>query len=95
MATALLDLANQFPCNGPDAGGNTLSFKLHLTRADLADWLGMTLETVSRCLNDFKRSGLIEFDRPSVITILKRDILLSIASGRHDADETEGPMFQP
>lgn len=91
MATALLDLATQFSSNGPDAG-ITFSFKLHLTRADLADWLGMTLETVSRCLNDFKRSGLIEFDRPSVITILKRDMLLSIASGRHAPDETEKPI---
>ncbi len=79
VATALLDLASQFSRGSPAKGD--LTFHLYLTRAELADWLGLTLESVSRCLNTFKRDGLIVFDRPKVITILDREALEALASG--------------
>ena len=34
---------------------------LRMTRADLGNFLGMTLETVSRCLSKLNREGLILF----------------------------------
>jgi len=34
---------------------------LEMTRQDIADYLGLTVETVSRCLGQLKRDGLIGF----------------------------------
>jgi CRP/FNR family nitrogen fixation transcriptional regulator len=34
---------------------------LEMTRQDIADYLGLTVETVSRCFGQLKRDGLIEF----------------------------------
>ncbi|QRY70624.1 helix-turn-helix domain-containing protein (plasmid) [Ensifer sp. PDNC004] len=82
VATALLDLASQFArkSRSPSGKGKT-TFNLHLTRADLADWLGLTLETVSRCLGAFKRGRLIAFDHPEIITIRDRTALEALAAG--------------
>lgn len=79
IATALLDLAWQFSHGSPVRGGVT--FSLYLTRADLADWLGLTLATVSRCLSALKRHGLIAYDHPKVVTILNREALEALALG--------------
>jgi CRP/FNR family transcriptional regulator len=79
VATALLDLAWQF-ARGSSAR-NRPAFFLHLTRAEMADWLGLTLESVSRCLNAFKRDGLITFDHPQLVTIRDRRALQSLAAG--------------
>jgi CRP/FNR family transcriptional regulator, anaerobic regulatory protein len=40
--------------------GNFAQFELPLTRSELADYLGLTLETVSRMIGKLKRKGLIE-----------------------------------
>jgi len=80
VAFALLDLAEQFAPPGKRGAGE-VAFSLHLTRADLADWLGLTLSTVSRCLNAFKQQGLIAFDNPKRIAIRDRDGLAALASG--------------
>ena len=34
---------------------------LEMTRQDIADYLGLTVETVSRCLGQLRRDGMIEF----------------------------------
>jgi CRP/FNR family transcriptional regulator len=39
---------------------NSAQFELPLTRSELADYLGLTLETVSRMIGKLKRKGLIE-----------------------------------
>lgn len=81
VAFALLDLADQFAAPATRRSRSGITFPLHLTRADLADWLGLTLSTVSRCLNAFKHRGLIAFDNPKHITIRDRNTLEALASG--------------
>lgn len=79
VATALLDLAEQFA----RSTGSQIrpSFTLYLMRSELADWLGLTLETVSRCLSEFKRKGLIAFERTDRMTICEMSALRAIADG--------------
>ena len=52
IATFLLDMAQRIP-------GQSGSFELPMQRSDIADHLGLTIETVSRTLTQFARSGLI------------------------------------
>jgi CRP/FNR family transcriptional regulator len=40
----------------------TLSFELPLTREEMADYLGLTLETVSRQMSALKKDGVIELE---------------------------------
>lgn len=79
VATGLIDLADQFAWGGRTASRNLFSFNLYLSRADLADWLGLTVETVSRCLNRFKRDGLIDFNHPKTVRILDEQQLRTVA----------------
>lgn len=80
VASCLLDLARQFGDVQGEVEGET-TFMLHLTRGELADWLGLTLTSVSRGLNAFKRAGLIAFDHPKLITIRDHAGLTTLASG--------------
>lgn len=58
---------------------------LPMTRLDIADYLNMTIETVSRTITKFASSGIIVApDRRSII-ILKTHVLQSIANG-NDCD---------
>jgi CRP/FNR family transcriptional regulator, anaerobic regulatory protein len=41
--------------------------ELPMTRSDIADYLGLTIETVSRIFSRFRRGGLIELPKPNVI----------------------------
>ena len=56
----------------PDGGevGSNVSFELPLTREAMADYLGLTLETVSRQISGLKRDGIIQLEG-------KRRILVS------------------
>ncbi len=76
VASAVLDLADQFMPEQRSGGRKkNVTFNLYLTRADLGDWLGLTVETVSRCLNALKRDGLIAFEQTERITILQPELL--------------------
>lgn len=64
---------------------------LRMTRADLGNYLGMTLETVSRCLSRLNRDGLIRFGErgrrqisiPSLVAL--EQFVISGSAGRTDA----------
>jgi CRP/FNR family transcriptional regulator len=77
VASFLLMLAEQ-------QEGNLLS--LPMTRTDIGDYLGITVETVSRTLTKLRREKLIALPRVDAIEILDREALDSIAAG--EAPET-------
>ena len=56
VASFLLDLAQRFRSRGYSRS----EFVLRMTRAETGSYLGVTLETVSRCLSRFALEGLIE-----------------------------------
>ncbi len=96
VASVLLDLTGQF------SRGNRKkpSFTIYLTRAEIADYLGLTLETVSRHLNRLKRSGVNTFDRPELVPIINRSELEALASVnprseslRANPSHNEDPVF--
>jgi CRP-like cAMP-binding protein len=52
---------------------------LQMSRCDIADYLGLTVETVCRVLSDFKRRGLIAAPAAHRIELLDTDGLAAIA----------------
>lgn len=54
---------------------------LPMTRIDIADYLGLTIETVSRTLTRLRHEGLIENQVGHGVRILSRERLRSLASG--------------
>jgi CRP/FNR family transcriptional regulator len=52
-----------------------------MTRGDIADYLGLTVETVSRTLTRLRQDGLIALPVPARIRIVDRKGLESLASG--------------
>ncbi len=45
--------------------------ELPMNRVDLADYLGLTTETVSRSFSQLKRDGVIDFEDPRSVTLLR------------------------
>ena len=52
-----------------------------MTRSDIADYLGLTIETVSRTLTRLRHEGLIEIPSAGDVIILDRDGLEKLAEG--------------
>lgn len=57
-----------------------------MSRNDIADYLGLTIETVSRTLTKLKQDGLIALPAPTRIEIRDRGKLEEMAAGETDAD---------
>ena len=53
-----------------------------MSRCDMADHLGLTLETVSRMLNRFKQTGVIDLPRPDRFRVAKYQQLVRLAGSR-------------
>jgi len=49
-----------------------------MSRIDIADYLGLTVETVCRTLSKFKRDGMIAVSNPHRIELLDRGALEEI-----------------
>ncbi|WP_310620126.1 Crp/Fnr family transcriptional regulator [Flexibacterium corallicola] len=58
-------------CIGPDPSKcmDDKTVQLNMTRQEIADYLGLTIETVSRSLSKMQREGFIEIDSRSTIYI--------------------------
>ncbi|MGB8813543.1 MAG: Crp/Fnr family transcriptional regulator [Paracoccaceae bacterium] len=65
-----------------------LVFDLPLTREEMADYLGLTLETVSRQISALKRDGVILLEGKRHVTIPDFDLLLEEAG-----DDADGGML--
>lgn len=55
-----------------------------MSRCDMADHLGLTLETVSRMLNRLKRSGVIELPRPDRFRVVSRSRICALSGDARD-----------
>jgi CRP-like cAMP-binding protein len=74
MAATILD----FSARG---SGGSATVVLPLRRAELADLLGLTIETASRAISRLRAVGAIELTRPDVVRILDRARLHELAVG--------------
>lgn len=54
---------------------------LPMTRGDIADYLGLTVETVSRCFTRLKGARSIALPEPTSVALLDRERLRDLASG--------------
>ena len=55
-----------------------------MTRGDIADYLGLTVETVSRTMTRLRQDGLIALPTPARVVVLDRESLENLASGESD-----------
>jgi CRP/FNR family transcriptional regulator len=62
-------------------GENPAALELPMTRADIGDFLGLTIETVSRTLSKLRLVGLIELPKSNHVRLLDIDELESLADG--------------
>jgi len=66
-------------------GHDPAAFELPMTRADIGDFLGLTIETVSRTFTKLKTMGLIELPHSSQVKLIDIDALDNLAIGNKDA----------
>jgi CRP-like cAMP-binding protein len=74
-AACLINLAEK---HGRSDGDESVIIDLKITQRDLGNYLGLTRETVSRTLGEFRDSGLVEMQGSSIV-ILDLDGLQEIA----------------
>lgn len=67
IAQFLYDLAR----NSPDHNTTPWALQIPMSREDIADYLGLTIETVSRCVSHLKHAGIIEMRSPKQLIILQ------------------------
>ena len=78
MASFLVALSRRNERNNEDP----LEFVLPMTRNDIADFLGLTIETVSRTFTKFRTEGLIDLAQSVLVTIVDPEALAALAEGR-------------
>jgi CRP/FNR family nitrogen fixation transcriptional regulator len=63
------------------SNGRGDSISLPVSRYDIADYLAVSVETVSRSLTDLKHRGVIKLSGTRTVSIVDRDLL---EEGEHD-----------
>lgn len=71
VASFLMDLSSRA---GPGLGPSA-EIDLVMSRADIADYLGLAIESISRALTDLKQEGLVEFSKARRVMIRDRTAL--------------------
>jgi CRP/FNR family transcriptional regulator, anaerobic regulatory protein len=84
VAAFLMSLAQDHA----DLRGPGKEVSLPMRRGDIAEYLGMRLETVSRKFSEFQKRGLIKLCSMYCVKILRPDILSALADG----DDEEAPF---
>jgi CRP/FNR family transcriptional regulator, anaerobic regulatory protein len=77
LAALLLALSRRNERNGT----NHSRIALSMTRADIADFLSLTVETVSRTFTKLRQSGIIDLVQSSLVVIKDRHALEQLAAG--------------
>ena len=77
LASFLLDLPGHDPAR-PTAPGHV---RLPMKRGEIADYLGLTIETVSRVLTRMKAKGIISMPSQSELIVERPDLLRAHACG--------------
>ncbi|MEQ8747955.1 helix-turn-helix domain-containing protein [Pyruvatibacter sp.] len=77
IATFLLWLSNRAAERGEDAN----PVRVPMSRSDMGDYLGLTVETVSRSITKLKTSGIITLKEGNRVQINDRELLDAIATG--------------
>ena len=77
LASFLLALSRRNERRGEDAG----TIVLPMSRTDIADFLGLTIETVSRTFSRFRAEGLIELEQCILVVILDAAGLAGLTGG--------------
>jgi CRP/FNR family transcriptional regulator len=80
LASFLLQLGRRMGAAG-EAGQE---IHLFMTRADIADHLGLTMETVSRGLGRLKRRGAIDLPSSLCVVLRRPDLLRELEEGAGD-----------
>ncbi len=80
IANFLLDMSERLIRPDCSSNGPVTAFDLPFGRQQIADILGLTIETVSRRLNDFKAQKIIAVPSRRRIEILDREALAEIAA---------------
>jgi CRP/FNR family transcriptional regulator len=62
--------------------GEHPAIRFAMSRQDIADYLGLTIETVSRTFSRLKQRGLILLPTPQEVVVLRPDVLEGLAEGR-------------
>ncbi len=62
-------------------GENPNEIVLPMTRMDIADFLGLTIETVSRTLTKLRLEGVIDLEQCILVTVCKPEALAQLAQG--------------
>lgn len=58
-------------CPGPQGDTDEMIVELTMTRQEIADYLGLTIETVSRAISELKRRGLVKIEKHDRILITR------------------------
>jgi CRP/FNR family transcriptional regulator len=77
VATFLLKLSQRSALGGQPAS----PLALPMSRADIADFLGLTIETVSRTFTQLKRDGIIGLPASGHVVLLNLPLLKELAEG--------------
>jgi CRP/FNR family transcriptional regulator len=80
LAAFLLAMARRAERNGQDAG----IIDLPMTRSDIGDFLGLTIETVSRTFTKLRQQGIIDLAQSARVQLLDIEALEELAEGGGD-----------
>lgn len=90
FAVFLLNLSVRYAARGY----SPLRFQLRMSREEIGNYLGLTVESISRLLLRFKQKGLMRIDRREV-EITDHILMDSLASGYTIAEPIASRMPQP
>lgn len=81
VATFLCLLATNLDPERGEHETGSIVFEIPLTRSEIADFLGLTIETVSRQITHLRKAGLISIENNRLITVQDIAKLRAVADG--------------